>query len=507
MMRIIFIVIGLLAVAFVPVSFRSSRVHVGSKKFTESVVLGEMVRALSEEAGIETTHYRELGGTQLVFQALRQGDIDVYPEYTGTIAEEILSGQSVESLDQMRSALNAAGVEISQPLGFNNTYALAMKKERAQELGITRVSDLSRFPDLAFGFSNEFIDRQDGWENLRTHYDLPQRKVSGLDHDIAYRQLKHGSIDLIDAYSTDAKIEIYDLLLLEDDREYFPRYDAVLLYRDDLSRRAPEIIASIRRLEGAIDAAEMISANSRVEVDRISEGRAAAEFLTSRLGITVDVSESTRWQRIGQRTVEHLDLVRRSLIPAILIAIPLGILAVRQRRIGQAILGIVGIVQTIPSLALLVVLMPLIAYAGFNSVGLGSVTAVVALLLYSLLPIVRNTHAGLRNIAPEHHESACAMGLPSMFRLLRIELPLASPSILAGIKTAAVLNVGFATLGALIGAGGYGQPIITGIRLNDTGLILEGAIPAAALALVVQGGFDFSEKWIIPAGLRLKEKE
>lgn len=504
MIRLVGIAFALLLVAFVPLTSQSVAVHVGSKKFTESVVLGELVRWLVVDAGEEAVHYRELGGTQLVYQALLQGEIDCYPEYTGTISEEILPGQGASTVSEIRSALESQGVGVSDPLGFNNTYALAMRRERAEELGIESISDLNRHPDLTFGFSNEFLDREDGWKNLRTHYDLPQRDVSGLDHDIAYRQLRAGAIDVIDAYSTDAKIDVFNLKILADDRQYFPRYDAVLLYRLDLESKTPEILKSIRRLEGLITASEMTSANSRVEVDRMSEGRSAADLLRSELGLSMQVRDPTRSERVIARTREHLDLVRRSLIPAILLAIPCGVLAAKLPRFGQLILGVVGVIQTIPSLALLVMLMPVIAAVGLNSVGLGSTTAVAALLLYSLLPIVRNTHAGLIGIAPQYHESSLALGLPPLYRLTNIELPLASPSILAGIKTAAVLNVGFATLGALIGAGGYGQPIITGIRLNDTGLILEGAIPAAVLAVVVQFGFDFSEKWLVPRGLRIK---
>ncbi|MEM1069493.1 MAG: glycine betaine ABC transporter substrate-binding protein [Planctomycetota bacterium] len=504
MTRLIGITVVLLIIGFVPLSVRTKQIRIGSKKFTESVVLGEMIRLLCEDVGVEATHYRELGGTKLVYQALLQGDIDLYPEYTGTIAEEIFSGQEFSNMTELRAALNKQGVEISATIGFNNTYALAMLKPRAAELGISKISDLSRFPDLAFGFSNEFLDRKDGWKNLPKYYDLPQRTVTGLDHDVAYRQLRDGKIDLIDAYSTDAKIEDYDLTILEDDRGYFPRYDAVILYRSDLPARTPELVASVLRLEDLIRADQMTVMNKRVEIDQISEGRAATEFLRDQIDVDREVIDSTRSQRIAARSIEHLDLVRRSLIPAILIAIPLGIVAAKRPRTGQIILGVTGIVQTIPSLALLVMLMPLIAWLGLRSVGLGSTTAVAALLLYSLLPIVRNTHSGLNGIAPQYHESALAIGLPSMVRLLRIELPLASPSILAGIKTAAVLNIGFATLGALIGAGGYGQPIITGIRLNKMYLILEGAIPAALLALLVQLGFDLFEKWFVPRGLRIK---
>jgi osmoprotectant transport system permease protein len=129
--------------------------------------------------------------------------------------------------------------------------------------------------------------------------------------------------------------------------------------------------------------------------------------------------------------------------------------------------------------------------------------SIVALFLYSLLPIVRSTHAGLVGIAPELRDSAKALGLSAAARLGLVELPLASPSILAGIKTSAIINVGTATLGALIGAGGYGQPILTGIRLDDMRLILEGAVPAALMALAAQAVFELAERFLIPAGLRL----
>ncbi|MEM8864645.1 MAG: ABC transporter permease subunit, partial [Planctomycetota bacterium] len=325
-----------------------------------------------------------------------------------------------------------------------------------------------------------------------------------LDHDLAYRQIKMGAIDLMDVYATDAEIAKYNLTLLEDDREHFPRYDAVLLYRDDLPERAPDALESMLRLVGGISREQMMQMNSQVVNDRRTPERVTAEFLSDRFGVESESSDDTLAQRVWQRTGEHLDLVRKSLIPAILIAIPLGVFAAKYPRIGQGILAVVGTIQTIPSLALLVVLMPVIAWLGASSVGPGSATAVTALLLYSLLPIVRNTHAGLHGIEGEYREAAASLGLPAMFRLVHIELPLASRSILAGIKTAAVLNVGFATLGALIGAGGYGQTILQGIRLNDTARILEGAIPSAVLALVVQAGFELSERFVVPAGLRIK---
>jgi osmoprotectant transport system permease protein len=176
------------------------------------------------------------------------------------------------------------------------------------------------------------------------------------------------------------------------------------------------------------------------------------------------------------------------------VALPLGILAARRPRLGAVVLSAAGVVQTIPSLALLVFMIPFF--------GIGATPAIVALFLYGLLPIVRNTHAGLSDVSPSLIEAADAIGLAPGARLRLIELPLAARSILAGIKTSAVINVGTATLGALIGAGGYGQAILTGIRLDDVGQILEGAIPAAVLALAVQGAFDVVERYAVPRGLR-----
>lgn len=495
----------LLTIVLVPLSPRIEGLRIGSKKFTESVVLGECVRAMTVNLHPRVTHFRELGGTNLVFTALVNGEIDVYPEYTGTIREEILSGERVQSFDALRDHLRRIGIEMSEPLGFNNTYALAMSRSRAEAIGVTRLSDLARHPNVKFGFSNEFIDRNDGWPGLRKRYELGFAMASGMDHDIAYRQLELGAIDVIDVYSTDAKIKSHDLVLLEDDRSYFPRYDAVLLYRSDLLDRAPQFVASMLHLTGTIDEGTMTSLNARVEIERQTEAQVAADFVRNSFGITTKDQTETRPWRVYARTVEHLDLVRSSLIPAILVAVPIGILAAKLGWLDSVVLGAVGIVQTIPALALLVTLMPVMAYLGLTSVGLGSATAISALFLYSLLPIVRNTHVGLQTIPEKYREVALSLGVSPWYRLVYIEMPLAMPSIVAGIKTAAVINVGFATLGALIGAGGYGQPILTGIRLNDTGMVLEGAIPSALLALVVQLGFDVIErKWLSgPSPLRV----
>ncbi|MEM7479658.1 MAG: glycine betaine ABC transporter substrate-binding protein [Acidobacteriota bacterium] len=466
-------------------------VEVGSKKFTESVILGEALTHLLRDAGLEARHRRELGGTRVLWNALLRGDIDTYAEYTGTLREEIFAGRDLPE-EKLPAALGEVGIGASAPLGFNNTYALGMLKEVADRHAVRTISDLRTRPELALAFTNEFLDRSDGWPGLRAHYVLPQSDVRGLDHDLAYQGLAAGSLQVMDLYSTDAEIAYYGLRVLEDDLAYFPAYEALVLYRRDLPAGA---IHALERLAGEIDGEAMVAMNAAVKIDRRPETAVAASFLRQAFGIESEIRMEDRAARFLRHTREHLMLVGLSLLAAILVAVPAGIVAARRPRLGHVLLGLTGVLQTIPSLALLVFMIPLL--------GIGAPPALAALFLYSLLPIVRNTHAGLQGIAPELLESADALGLPSGARLRRIELPMASRSILAGIKTSAVINIGTATLGALIGAGGYGQPILTGIRLDDLGLILEGAVPAAVLALAVQGLFELSERRLVPRGLRL----
>jgi len=489
------IAIVLLA-GLLPVLAIAQPVRIGSKQFTESVILGEIARLAARDAGVQAVHERELGGTRILWKALQQGDIDAYPEYTGTLTHELLQDVPADAdIATLRARLKPLGIGITDPLGFDNTYAIGMRQDEAARLDIRRISDLRAHPSLRLGFSNEFMDRGDGWPGLRRAYALPQTKVSGLDHVLSYRAVASGAVDAIDLYSTDAEIPYYHLRTLPDDRHYFPRYQAVFLYRLALERDEPAFVAALRRLAGHIDEQAMRTMNAAVKLDGRRDSAVAADFL----GTRVEAGRRGLWQRLRQRSVEHIELVASSLGLALALAIPLGIVAARRRRLGQLVIAATGVLQTVPSLAMFVFMIPLL--------GIGTWPAVAALFLYSLLPIVRNTHAGLVGIAPELMESAAALGLPRRVRLRRIELPLAMRSILAGIKTAAVINVGTATLAALIGAGGYGQPILTGIRLDSIPLILEGAIPAAVLALLVQGLFELVERWLTPRGLRLQARQ
>jgi osmoprotectant transport system permease protein len=473
-------------------------VNIGSKLHTEAVILGELITHLINQEGIKTNHRRELGGAQVLWKALLKGDIDIYAEYTGTMTRELFAGSGLKTLDDLREYLLQYNILMTKPLGFNNTYAISMKKAVATKYNIRKLSDLRQYPFLKFGFGESFIARNDGWQSLRQTYQLPQTDVRGLHHDLAYQGLNNGAIDVIDAYSTDGEIAYYNLQVLEDDLQHFPQYLPLFIYRADLQEHQPQIIKALQQLEGQISEADMTKMNARAKLDKVPGNQVAADFLAQKLNLQIDIPEETLFSRLYQLTIEHLILVSISLLAAIIVSIPLGIVAFKYSRLGQLILGMVGMIQTIPSLAILVFMIPLL--------GIGNFPAIAALFLYSLLPIVRNTYLGLHDISPQLRESAQALGLPPMAQLRLIELPLAYRSILAGIKTSAIINIGTATLGALIGAGGYGQPILTGIRLDDMGLILQGAIPAAVLALLVQGAFELAERWIVPKGLQIKSR-
>jgi osmoprotectant transport system permease protein len=501
---IAFLVVGEKALAEPP------KVSIGSKAFTESVILGEMAAHLARNAGADVQHRAELGGTQILWQALTSGEIDAYVEYTGTIREEILAdvakeGAGLDSEQSMRDALAQKKILMSQRIGFNNTYALGMRREIAERLNIRCISDLKKHPQLTLGLSDEFVERQDGWRPLKEKYALPEMRLLVLEHNLAYRGLEKDSIQVTDLYTTDPEIKFYDLVALEDDLGFFPTYYAVVLMRDDLARRTPEVAESILRMEGLIEPEWMASMSARVRLDRKLETVVAGEFLNEKLNLSLKLPDSAVSSQIGRFVVriahttwEHLFLVFVSLGLAIAVAIPLGILASRREAIGQSILGVVGVIQTLPSMALLVFVMPLFA---IFDMGIGPAPAIMALFLYSLLPMVRGTYTGIRQIPAAMRESADVLGLSPLARLRLVELPLALPSILSGVKTAAVINVGTATIGALIGAGGYGSPILTGIRLNDVSLLLQGAIPAAAMALIVQYGFGVIEKRLVSPGL------
>ena len=493
MLKILHLLVSVLA-AWTAQAHAAETVVVGSKRFTESYILGELVRQTLMQAGVKAEHKQGLGNTGILDQALASGAVDVYPEYTGTIVGELLKRDLAKdgkpTLAQLNEWLAPRGLKAGVPLGFNNTYALAMRESAAERLGIKTISDLARQPAgaLKLGLSHEFQVRADGWPALQRAYGLALQPGAALDHGLAYDAIKAAQVDLIDIYSTDAKVGRYALRVLVDDRNFFPRYDAVLLMR------AAVDMAPLQKLAGRIDEAAMIALNAQVELDGVSFADAAERFLAGgapQPAVRKSFIDRLFAPDLPRLVAQHLALVFGSVLMAVAVGVPLGVWAWARPRWAGLLLGAVGVLQTIPSLALLAFLIALLGAIGFWP-------ALVALFVYALLPIVRNTHAGLAGVPAGLTLASRALGLTARQTLGSVQLPLARPVLLAGVKTAAVINVGTATMAAFIGAGGLGERIVSGLAVNDSLTMLTGALPAAVLALGVQWGFDWIERVFSP---------
>ena len=465
-------------------------VVIGSKTFTEGYLLAEMMAQVLEERGFEVRRRTGLGGTLVAFQALESGEIDAYPEYTGTLAQAILEVEGELDEAQLNARLAPLGAELLAPLGFNNTYAIAVTGETASRFGLERISDLAARPQLRFGFSHEFRDRADGWPGLQQRYGLPQTS-SGIEHGLAYLALLEGDIDVTDAYSTDGDLLRYDLRVLEDDLGFFPAYLAAPLVRADLE---PDVKAALSALAGRLDDGTMRSLNAEVVVEERTFAQVAQSFLLAQGLVTSGETRGpTLWETLGRNTLTHLKLTAIAVLAACVVGVGLALLVYRSPALSAGVLYVAGLLQTIPSIALLALMIPL--------AGVGQVPAIIALFLYSLLPIARNTITALITIDPLLRRVTQALGLSEREQLRHVYVPLALPHMLAGVRIAAVVSIGTATLAAFIGAGGLGEPIVTGLALNDTSLILQGAIPAALLALGAELFFELLERRLVPRHL------
>jgi osmoprotectant transport system permease protein len=476
-----------LLVSFAAAPLSADPIRIASKTFGESYLLSEIVAQLLEARGFEVRRQFGLGGTLICYGALIGDEIDLYIEYTGTLAQAVLKSSETLSIDALNEKL--AEIEMLQPFGFNNTYVIAMRAEHAQRLGINAIGDLRDHPDLKIVVSHEFLERFDGWPGMSARYNLTARP-QGIEHALAYQAIEDGAIDVTDAYSTDGELLRYDLRALNDDLDFFPEYLAAPLVRRDLD---PRVRAVLDELAGTLDANQMSALNNAVAASDFAN--VANGFLRER-GLVAGTTavRSHFWQDLSRNTLRHLELTLTALLASIFAGVGLGVAIYKDPRISRVVIYVCGLLQTIPSIALLALMIPLL--------GIGKVPAIVALFLYALLPILRNTVVSLSTIDPELVRTATAIGLSSRERLRHVLVPMALPNIFAGIRTAAVISVGTATLAAFIGAGGLGDPIVTGLSLNDTNLILQGAIPAAGLAILIELLFERLERVLIPAPLR-----
>ena len=487
---------------------------VASKPFGESYLLAEMFSQLLEARGVRVDRRPGLGATEIAFGALRTGAIDVYPESTGTgllaiLGEQPLGGSGKVFQRVSREFRDRYGVRWLAPLGFQNSYAIAVRRATADSLHLSTLSDLARAShSLRAGLTPDFIGRADGLPGLERAYGVQFHDVRALGPAVKYQALAAGQVDVIDGYSTDGLIARYDLVVLSDDRHFFPPYEAAALVSARLAAGDQRAIAALGELSGRLDEQQMRAFNQRIEVERTPVAVVARDALAS-LGLLSSAtvahasggaprSLSLTGYLSGQRAViarlagRHIELVAISLIVAVLVAVPVGLLLERAAGQAEGVIRAVGVLQTLPGIALLAFMIPLL--------GIGVIPALVALVLYSLYPIVRNTYTGVRDADPAAVSAARALGMTDAQILRNVRLPLATPVIMAGIRTAAVIDVGTATLAAFIGAGGLGEPIVAGLALSDTRMILSGAIPAALLAVGVDAGLALVERFTRPGG-------
>lgn len=505
--------LSLCLVAAHPVFAAGDRIVVGSKNFEESRLLAEMfARLIEARTHLPVERRFGLAGTQICFEALRTGAIDIYPEYTGTGLVTILGEQPMggptATMNRVRGEfLRRWDLWWLAPLGFENSWALAVPRELARSRGLASIADLARVSkDLTAVFGYEFVAREDGFAGLRKRYGLEFRDVKSMQQALQYQAIGERRADCIDAYTTDGRLMVHDLVVLEDKDHFFPPYQATALVRGETLRAHPEVGSALSLLASSLDDETMRGLNLRTQEKGEPVPRVAQEAL-ERLGLigqrpVDEVSTRGRgfwaylWasrRDLAARTGEHLELSALALILGILVAVPLGLLLERRRGIAESIIRLTGISQTIPSIALLAFMIPFL--------GVGWAPALVALWIYSIFPIVRSTYSGVRDAGPQAVEAARALGMTEGQILRLVRFPLAIPFILAGVRTAGVLTVGTATLAAFIGAGGLGVPIVSGLQLADSSMILSGALPAAALALVVDGILGLVERALRPRGL------
>ena len=495
---------------------QKKEIIISSKIFTENILLAEMLSLLLEEKyTFKVIRKFNLGGTQLVFSALRNKEIDVYPEYTGTGYTMILklSGETQPKKTfkiVKKEFLNKFNLVWSLPLGFENTYTLAVRSSDLRFKKIHRISQLKgKTKSLKLGAGHEFMERQDGFLNFIKKYQLSFQKDQTwtMNQGLMYSALKNKKIDMVMAYSTDGRIKAFDLKTLRDDKSFFPAYEAAYLTRKDFLKQYPMLKKAFKQLEGNITEKEMIFLNNQVDQLKLDSTQIARNFLIKKNLLEDDIKnlKQQSWldyyiskkEYFFKIFYEHLLLVVVSLFFALWLAIPIGLWASYNNKVEKTVFFIVNTLQTVPSLALLAIFIPFL--------GIGFLPAVVTLFIYSLLPIIRNTFEAIKNIDRVLISAGAGMGL-NIWQVLRyIQIPLAFPMILAGVRTSAVIVVGTATLAAFIGAGGLGDPIFRGIATLNSKLIFLGAVPACLLAIFIDRFLAFLEKLIIPKGLKLEK--
>lgn len=478
-------VLTMLILTFSCLSSANQDLVIGSKRFSENYLLAEIFSQLLEDKGYTVVRKFGLGGTLPAFLALENQEIDIYPEYSGTIAQVILKSD-ISDYTFINALLEKRGLKLLKPLGFDNSYCLVVRKDVSEKMGLVNISDLKNHPDFKGAISFEFQKRKDGWPGLKNVYGLTNQLIN-LDTPLNYQALAAGEVDFSEAYTTEPMVDQLDLVILKDNKNFFPKYLAAPLVHDKVSAEVVEHLNLLYKKIGEEKVRELAGmVNKSLSIPVVAQTFLLSENLIDPKTVRIDSQRTIQWSMIWKETKTHLLLTGLAILLATLVALPLGSYVAGRKKLSRYILGFTGILQTIPSIALLTFMIPLF--------GIGFAPAIMGLFIYSLLPILRNTHTAMEGIDPRLITSAKGIGLYPSEIFFSVKLPLAFPTILAGIRTATILNIGTATLAAFIGAGGLGAPIVTGLALNDTNMVLQGAIPAALLAILVDFCFSIIDR-------------
>lgn len=441
-------------------------IKIGAKKFTEGNISAYLIlqelKKINKNLDIEVLE--NLGGTGIVTSAIKNKKIDIYIDYTGTLVNSFQT--NYKNLEQ---TLYSHNIILGPNLGFNNSYGLAVKANNS----ISRISEISLKHRV--GISHEFFKRNDGYKYLSKAYDLQNVPVT-LEHSLLFQSLNSESLDVIEVYTTDAKILKNNLKVLSDDRDFFSRYDAVVLVNVEFYNKNKKMIDKLfTNIKERFTNKDIIEANYLVEIDGLRYDEAAGKL--SGVKLLAKKKENVFFE-ILPYFLEHLKYLVITIFLCVLIGIPIGGFAAKSKAFERVSMTLISIFQTIPSLALLVFLIPLF--------GLGELTTIIALTLYGLLPIAKSTHSAISNIPKELSEFSDLIRMSKIQKFLLVEIPLAAPEILTGIKITSIATIGVTVIAAFVGAGGLGTLIVTGLSLNKTSLILKGAIPSALMALIVE---------------------
>jgi osmoprotectant transport system permease protein len=514
-MRKIFLIIITL---FSSLLFAAEPIIVGSKNFSESIILAEIVSlVLEQKYHLPVVRKFALGGTKVAFDALNTGDIDVYPDYTGTGYVMILGMDQERDPDKIFEIVSKEfkeryGIVWSPSIGFNNTYALAVKADDLRFKGINKSSQLSgKVQDYKFGTPHEFMERKDGYNRFSEVYSLNfhQNNIVSLDSGLTYEAINSDQVDLIMSYSTDGRIKAFNLKLITDDKNFFPPYYASLMAKEETLDKHPALKEVFGLMNDFISEDEIIEMNDQVDRFKMEPRVVANNFLIQEGILKGELKNKNtktgffqyaynKRKYLWKLLKEHLGLSIGALLIAFVVSLPVGILLTRKPSLGKVIFPLVNTIQTIPSLALLGFLIPFI--------GIGFIPAILALFLYSLLPLIRNTYIGILGVDRSYIEASRGIGLNNWQVLTKVEIPLALPVILTGLRTATVIVIGTTTIAALVGAGGFGDPIFRGVATVNSNLILLGAIPAALLAILMDKLIGVLEVILVSKGIRFKQR-